>query len=445
MKPDNFSAAEQYLHGFINYERAMERLSSGALRLDRVRRLWNAAEVDPGGIPAVHIAGTKGKGSCATAAAEILRASGVRVGLYTSPHFFSLRERIRVLDGEDSARDGVAPEEFLLIVRDLYPLLERFRQSADPQWRPTFFEVLTLIAWKYFLRRGVEVMVLETGMGGRLDATNVVTPAVSVLTAIDFDHMQWLGASLRAIASEKAGIIKRGIPVVSACQRPAAARVIRRVCDRQQSPLFLSGREFEALTPRGMRGGVRFDFRFLDRIFPGMKLPLAGLHQAENAACACAAVAVLREQGRITVPVRLKDGLKSVVMPGRFERVKNRPRVVVDVAHNPASFRALGQTIKRYFPGVRVILIFGAAKDKRVRAMLSGLEYGECICAGFSHPRAFAPEQLCRAVGGQYRTARNIKEAFSLAKKLYNKDSLIVVTGSFFLVSEAKAYFGTGT
>lgn len=368
------------------------------LGLANVRRLLAALDHPERRGRFLHVAGTNGKGSVCAMMESVLRADGVRTGLYTSPHLVDFRERIRV-NGEKISES------------DLAAGLTRIRgvvEGWDPF--PTFFEISTVLALAHFARAGCEAVVLETGLGGRLDATNAVTPVVSVLTPIAMDHEKWLGDSLEKITAEKAGIIKPGIPVASAPQLPEAEAVIRAAAAARGSALeFASGPlETESFT-------------------------LAGGHQKDNAALA---VRALELAGWKPSAEALRRGLGSVQWPGRFQIV--RDRYVLDGAHNPHAATRLVQTWREKFGAARATVIFGALGDKDARGMLQALEpiAEKFVFVPVQSQRAKPPESLPELTGRPSRVAPSVREAIAA------EQGLILITGSLFLVGEALEILG---
>jgi len=429
-----FQKCEKYLEGFVNFERAALSDCGKSLRLERVKRLFDALKIDHRRLKVIHIAGTKGKGSTAAFCANILAASRYRVGLYTSPHLFDARERIRIL--RPAARDRrpetgmISKKELAGIVEDFRPVLEKLRKKKDEA--PTFFEVHTAIALQYFIRQKVDYVILETGLGGRLDATNLVKPLVSVITRIGFDHMDKLGNTLARIAYEKAGIIKKNTPVVCAGQdRRARAEIVGRA-KALKSALKVLGRDFGIRNWKTTAGGSRFDFHWGSRRVKDVRINLRGSCQAENAALALAAVMLIDKNAAF------KKGLGLTGLAGRFQTLKQKPLTIVDVAHNSCSFAAMQDSLRRYYPGKKIILIFGACKDKDISAMLSGFPYQRLILCGFDSPRAFdAVAAKARLKLNDTLIASDLKRAYRIAQDFYDKNSLIMIAGSFFLAAKA--------
>jgi dihydrofolate synthase/folylpolyglutamate synthase len=410
----SYGAALRWLSTFTDYERQAARYRPGAYHLDRMRRLVRALGHPERRFRALHVAGTKGKGSVAHLAEAILRGAGLRTGLYTSPHLVDLRERIR-LDGEPVSEAG-----FLRAMNRMEPALRRLR--------PTFFETMTAAAFVVFAERRVDAAVVEVGLGGRLDATNVLErPTACAITTIDYDHMDKLGRTLGEIAAEKAGIVKPGAPVVSSPQRPAAMRAIRRFCRPLVSRV------------RGLRRG-RFGVEFTAGERYRVALPGLGAHQAVNAATA---IALVEASGTALAPSGVARALRRVRLPGRCETVARRPWIIVDAAHNPVSAKALAEALKG-LPRRRTLLVFGASADKDHGAMLRELAPGAdlAILTRAASPRAADPAALARGVPGPSVRTGSTAEALALARRLAGPGDAIVVAGSFYVAGEALACLG---
>ncbi|MDD4182510.1 MAG: Mur ligase family protein, partial [Candidatus Omnitrophica bacterium] len=295
------------------------------------------------------------------------------------------------------------------------------------------------LAFIYFLEKDIDFVVLETGLGGRLDATNVTIPLVSILTHIGYDHMDKLGMRLGEIAKEKAGIIKRNVDVVSARQAPSVYRVINQKTHKMKSRLFAFGKAFKSTNECLGSKYTNFDFHFGKKKLGAFKIFLRGKCQIENASLAVAAIFLLKEKGQISGNLNFKEALCKSFLEGRFEVLKNNPLIVSDIAHNEPSFRVLSENLKLYYPAKKIILIFAASSDKDVKKMLKKMKYKHLILTRFNNPRSFRPEQIrdiCNIKTAPL--AEDINKALEIAKQLYNDGSIIVVSGSLFLVSEAK-------
>lgn len=406
-----YRGAVEYLNRFTDYER-MSAPGVPPRALDRMRRLVEALGRPDRSFRSLHIAGTKGKGSVAHMAEAILREAGFRTGLYTSPHLVHMRERIR-LDGEP-----VSERDIVWAMNRMEPFLRRLR--------PTFFETMTAAAFLLFERARVDWAVVEVGLGGRLDATNVIEPAACAVTAIDYDHMDRLGRTLAEIAGEKAGILKPGVPAVTGPQRPAAMRVLLR-----RAPLLRP--RFRAAPGRG--GVIRLEVEGVSRRKFAAALPVLGMHQAANAAVA---IGLVEASGARVTPSAVRRALGKIRLPGRIEVRGRRPWLIVDSAHNPVSARALAAAL-RGVPRRKTNLVFGASADKDWRSMLKTLLplADLAVFTRAAHPRAAAPEALARRARGPAVIAKGVPEALDLARRLARPSDAVVVTGSFYVAGEA--------
>ncbi len=444
---DRYRSSLDYLFGRLNYERAgMPRLP-GELRLGRMRRLLRRLGDPHDGLRIIHISGTKGKGSTAAMIASALTASGVRTGLFCSPHLHRLEERFRI-DGRDAT-----PDELMALVEEVRPAIELI-DATDPHPRRrdlTFFEVTTALGLLHFARRGCGAVVLEVGLGGRLDSTNVVRPLASVLTSISFDHTKLLGSSLAAIATEKAGILKRsGLAVVGVRgDEPRAA--IARVARQRRAQLRWIDVDFhetyQAPTPpldRPTSGRLsvqtwRSDWGPLD-------LPLLGPHQAQNAATALATLDALADRGLVVGAEAVARGFAGLSFPARVEVLGERPWLVIDGAHNVASAAALAEALRTCFPPTRRTLVFGTTRDKDLIGQLRALLplFDEVVATRYvENPRAVPPVEVAEAVwalnGQSAEVASDPAEALAVARQQTPPEGLICVTGSLFLAAEARA------
>lgn len=405
-----YTDALRFLNTFTDYERMASVYSTGDYNLERMRRLLCALGNPERAFLSLHIAGTKGKGSTAHLAEAILREGGYRTGLYTSPHLVDMRERI-CLNGK-----WIGEADFTRTMARMEPELRRLR--------PTYFETMTAAAFLYFAEQGVEYAVVEVGLGGRLDATNVIVPAACAITTIDYDHMDKLGNTLTLIAREKAGILKPGVPAVSSPQPPEA----RRVLDKVSRLLYP---RFRVLSAR--QGVLKFTVE--GRSY-GM--PVLGEHQAANAATA---LALVEQSGARVDAAAVGRAFRKVRLPGRVERVGRRPTLIVDAAHNPVSARALKAALKAV-PRRRLVLVFGASADKDYRAMLRTLlpVTDLAIFTKSASSRAAATSDLLALAKGRPAVAAgSVARALALARKSARPEDAIVVTGSFYVAGEALA------
>jgi len=438
--PDLYKQALEYLYGLTNYEiKAQFDYAPRFFDLKRVARLLSEIGDPHRRFQSVHIAGTKGKGSTSAMLASMLRAAGYRTGLYTSPHLHSFRERIQV-------DDQLIPE------RDFVLLADRLRPLADSDPELTTFEVATTLAFDYFAQAGVEVAVVEVGLGGRLDATNVISPLVSIVTKIGHDHMHILGNTLAEIAAEKAGIIKQGTPVVTAPQESAALAVIQQVCSDRNAPLHQVGHEWQWRATNHSLEGQQFTVsrrnsnssHDLTGPYRGLFVPLLGKHQLRNAAVAIAAADVLRNSGIQVDGSAVRAGLKLVVWPARFEVMGEDPYFVVDGAHNVDSARSLAETLRQYFPGLKPWVVLAILVDKDIPAILQQLvpPAEGVVFARSSHPRAADPWQLqqqAERYGIPTSVVEDVGLATTQALERAGRGGLAVAAGSFSTAGEARA------
>ncbi len=425
--------ALRYLYGLVDYEkRRIERYTPEEFRLDRVVTLLEKLGNPHHRYPKLHIAGTKGKGSVAAILAAVAQAGGQRVGLYTSPHLHTYRERMQI------DRVPIAREQMAALVAEIQPVVESVPQL-------TIFEVNTALAFRYFAQEEVDLAVIEVGLGGRLDATNVITPLVSVITSLSLDHTYLLGNTLAEIAGEKAGIIKPGVPVISAPQRRESWRVLAEVAQKQHASFTLVGRDWH--WSAGRRSLTSQTISVTQAAGPSAlageyQLALLGDFQQENAATAIAALATLREQGHAWITREtVRAGLAQVTWPGRMEVLSRRPPLIVDCAHNPYSARMLVQSLQKWFPETRWVLIYGASNDKDIRGMLAALlPISEHLIVTRSyHPRAASPYSLadqCVALGKGAEIAINPARALEQVQPHLKPGVGILATGSIFLVAE---------
>ncbi len=413
--------------GLANSERLMELLGDPHLRFR-----------------SVHIAGTNGKGSTAAFLDSMLRAAGYRVGLYTSPHLVSFTERIRI-NGKPVSEQQVV--DLAERVRQCYANLSS--TSGQGGMSPTFFEVTTAMAFTCFAESSVDIAVIETGMGGRFDSTNVITPLVSVITNIDLEHTEFLGTTLEAIAGEKAGIIKPAVPVVTGAVQPEAVAVLEAEATLKRARLYRMSKDFgpERISP-GIFSG--FDYRGIAVRHSGLRTGLSGKHQVLNASLALSAVECLATSGVLVPEEALRSGLASTTWPGRLEQVSSRPDIYLDGAHNPASAAILADALAELKRGHgRLILVIGILRDKDYRAIIERLvPLADVVVV--TRPQ-YARAMDVAALAGEVRmfhaevvTADSIAEAIDQARSAAAARDLIVVTGSLYTVGDARAIFQQG-
>ena len=406
--------------------------------------------------PSVLIAGTNGKGSTAATLASILRASGLKTGLYTSPHLVRINERIRV-DGKE-----ISDDEFASLHGEVDRVAEKLVERAELPWHPSFFEMMTAIALEHFARERVDLAVLEVGMGGRLDATNVVEPQVSVITDISLDHQKFLGNTVGEIAREKVGIIRPGGVVVTLPQQPEANDVIgntilelgaRAVNAVPYVPPVSPGSP-EYLVPSTETGTARQVYRYPLQVLGEQILvetPLVGRHQLRNVALAIAAAAELSEQGFSSITARsIERGIRETRWPGRFQVIAARlgwPEMVIDVAHNPAGAWALRAGLSERYEDRPLIFVFGAMRDKAISEMTEILfPLAERVIATRpENPRAASPEEIQQAAartGVEIEAVEDVHHAVERARALAKAGTVVVITGSIYLVGEVMRSVG---
>ncbi len=455
VRAGNRASALAWLDSRVNYERQAPSGpgGGGSFGLGRMRRLLALVGSPHEAFPVVHVAGTKGKGSTVAMIASILRHSGLRVGCYLSPHVHELEERISV-DGRP-----IPEPELLGSFARVIPAVEQLDASAARRGTraPTWFEVVTAVAFDHFARSKVDIAVLETGLGGRLDATNVSRPVVSVITSISLDHMAILGPTVRHIAAEKAGIIKRGVPVVCGARDPAARKVIVATAARRRATLHLVDRDFQVAhrppaDPADLTGGTLL-LGGSSPSLPPRAYPLAmtGRHQADNAALAVMAARVLGTRGFELSEKAIERGLGAVRLPARIETIARGPLVILDAAHNVASMRSLIEAIDGAIAAAAArraprVLLFAASADKQIEEMLvccRGRFDRVVVTRYMTNPRAATTERLvaaCAAAGlPPPVTAADPPSAHRLAKKLATPRGVVCIAGSFFLATEIGA------
>jgi len=400
--------------------------------LTQVERILRAAGNPHKEIQAIHIGGTNGKGSTAAMMSSILQKEGYRVGLYTSPHLIRFTERIKV-NGKEIEEEEVAT---------LTEWLRKEVEAAGITPPFTFFDFTTALALHYFKQKLVDLSILEVGLGGRLDSTNVVDPLISIITNIAKDHEEYLGKSILKIAREKAGIIKKGRPLITAATQPQVRRLFSKICQGKGSPYFRVGKEFRYI--RAEDGD--FDYEGLNRKLWSIHLNLKGYHQVINATTALGAMEVLEDLGYRVSTDAMIDGLREVDWPGRLEMISSSPRVILDGAHNPAGAIVLKESLEKEFQYQHLILLIGIMKDKDVQSMLHLLApLADRIILTKPHTdRAAPPSLLKRALGRngeKAEIAEDLNEAIGRALSLTQKEDLLCITGSLYTVGEARAYF----
>ncbi len=439
-----YEQAVEYLNTFVNYEHVHEARAMRRITLDRMQRLCERLGQPQRRFRSVLVAGTNGKGSICAMLYGMLRRSDFRVGLYVSPHLEHLRERIRVTGehvSEEHGADWIAPEEFAALIERMQPALE-FLRRRDPDGPPTYFEALTAAALLHFAQRRVEIAVVEVGLGGRLDATNVLDQAVTVFGPIGMDHADVLGEDLVHIAHEKAGVIKPGQTVISASQDELADEVLRMTCESQGVPLHAVGRDLTVRIHQHGWDGSDVTITGLRGLYESVRVALPGRHQAGNAAAAVAALEALADSG---VPHQLvAEGLSRVEWPGRCEVVSEAPLVILDGAHNPQAAWALASLINECCAGRKVHVLFGISSDKwqeELGRAVAGFA-SSLTCTKSRHPRAMDPVELAKHMAPHcpdVHVMSDAADAYTYLLNALDASDVLVVTGSLFLVGELRA------
>jgi len=437
----NYDESLKYLFSLGRELSAPTQAAAAKFDLENISTLAEALDHPQKKYRSAHIAGTNGKGSTAAFAESILRTAGTKTGLYTSPHLERINERIRV-NGEE-----ISDADFAESFTKIQALIEESLAKGKLRAHPTFFEVVTALAFEHFARAGVEVAIFEVGLGGRLDATNIVKPEVGVITHVDFDHEGFLGHSLVEIAREKAGIIKAGVPLVLAEQGPEARDVILKRAAELGAAVHESEKEYVAGNVSFVDGCVRADVvdvksgtRF--RVAPNLR----GRFQLGNAVNAIAVVETLRVRGGKISDAAIEQGITNAVWPGRIEKLQSGPDVYLDGAHNPSAARELANFLDENFAGRNITLLFAAMRDKAVDE-IAGILFPHAAAVIFTQPkisRAISAAQLAEMAGeyaGRFRVIPDAQEAFEEALAGAKSDDAIFVTGSLYLVGELRQYW----
>jgi dihydrofolate synthase / folylpolyglutamate synthase len=420
-----YDQALDYLYSYIDYSltKASE-MARAEFNLTRMEALLEKLGNPHLAYPVIHVTGSKGKGSVCALCASALQAGGYRTGLYTSPHLLEYTERIQV-DGQDISREELAD-----LVDEMKPVIESVPKL-------TTFEITTALGFLYFARQGCTAAVIEVGLGGRLDATNVVHPRVAAITSISYDHTSILGETLTLIAGEKAGIIKPNCPVVSAPQKPEALAVLEKIAAERSAPLTLIERELDITPLTNSLSGQTFQISSHSIPRLTLSIPLLGSHQVKNAATAFAA---LEASGLELSYSAIQNGFYRVKWPARFEVVRQEPPVVLDSAHNQDSFAQLRAALDIYFPGRPLYLIFGVSEDKMMGGMLKEIKprVTKLIATRSDHPRALEVEKIIEAAnkaGIESEAAPLVKAALARALELAGDTGVVLSAGSLFVTA----------
>ena len=430
-----YQQALDYIYSFVDYSRTHQaNLSPENFDLDRMREFAVALGNPQEDFKSIHIAGSKGKGSTAAFCAAALQEAGYRVGLYTSPHLKDFEERIQI------NRQNIPRSDLVKLVEEIKPHV-----AAIPNL--TTFEISTGLGFLYFAQQEVDIAVVEVGLGGRLDATNVITPNVSVITALYLDHTTILGDTLEEIAAEKAGIIKPGIPVVLAPQKEEARRVVSEIAKERGALLTLVGEDYlyerQSVSLAGQTFRIATSPAGLAKNPPQLTIKLLGEFQVENAATAYAALQAAKEAGIAIPEIAISNGFAKTDWAARFEIMRRDPPVILDSAHNPAATIKLQQTVEEFFTGKPLVLVFGISEDKQLEGMFSALlpHTNHLICTQAAHPRAMDAEELweaARPFGVPGEAIPDVAEALWKALEIAGEDALVLVTGSIFVAASAR-------
>jgi len=428
---NSYQSSLDFLYSLVDYSLTRHlRYSPEKFNLDRMRELMRMLGNPHLKYPTIHIAGTKGKGSICAIISSVMAASGLKVGLYTSPHLQEYTERIKINGKEISKR------KFISLVESLKPQIIKIKNLST-------FEITTALAFQFFLHETVDLAVIEVGLGGRLDATNVVNPILSVISSISKDHVKILGNSLSKIAFEKAGIIKENVPVVISKQKPHVKVLLEKIALQRNSPFVYSNDlvsyELIEQNPYGQ------DFLIQEKDGHSLKihLPLIGAHQIQNAMTAFSAIRCISKQGYQISDRDIQKGFSKVKWPGRCEILATKPLLLIDSAHNTDSMLKLIHTIRTIFPDKKIIALFGASEDKDIKGMLRILlpAVNITIAAQSLHPRAMDANKILdsiKTIGFRGYSYHSLKKALAKAIQMWDDSSIIIATGSIFIAAAVR-------
>lgn len=427
---------EQMIHKLSELDAFLEKRTKQLgmnFGLERIEALLEGLNVSHEELPIIHVAGTNGKGSTIAFLRNILMEQGYTVGTFTSPHIESIQEVITLNESYISEAD------FIRLFNKVIAYVEIMEED---NLFPTQFEILTIIAFMYFLEKQPDIVLLETGLGGRLDSTNVVTPLLSIITSISRDHTNILGSEISNIALEKAGIIKEGKPVVTGVKNEEALSVIQKVSGEKGSPLFILNQEFSTFNEKGEAGTECFSYEFGGEHLGDMAIRMLGKHQIENAALAVTAILILKKKYAFTITeTSIKKGLLQTFWKGRIEVVHTNPTIIIDGSHNEEGIAALVATLKSHYSSKKIIFLTAALVDKDVASMVSQLELigHTIICTEFKMNRAMSAKQL----GSYCRHSSHIvvpewQSAIVKGMELIDEDSILVITGSLYFLANVR-------
>jgi dihydrofolate synthase/folylpolyglutamate synthase len=433
-----YQATLEYLYGFVDYSLTRHlRYSPEKFNLERMREFMAVLGNPHLKYPTIHVAGTKGKGSICAMIANVFKVSGFKVGLYTSPHLQEYTERIKINDLE------ISKPVFVKLVEEIKPAIKQIKNLST-------FEITTALAFLYFFHNKVDCAVIEVGLGGRLDATNVITPIISIISTISKDHVKILGNTFEKIGIEKAGIIKENVPVVISQQKPRIKRLFKEISRARNSEFhYVQDEIIYKFIQQDLKGQ---DFIILDKndnqFF--FHLPLLGFHQITNAMTTFLALKLVSQKGFQISNQKVEEGFRSVKWPGRFEVLSQKPLLIIDSAHNTDSIRKLLKTVKSVLPDKKIILIFGASEDKDIIGMLRIMlpTTSVLITSQSTHPRAMNSDKLLKLankLGKIGLSIESIQQALSKAIETYDNNSVIIVTGSIFIAAAVREIWLDGT
>lgn len=433
-EPTRYQEALDYIYSFVDYSLTKNlRYSPEKFNLSRMYRFLELIGNPHQDYATIHVAGTKGKGSICAMISSILSHSGYITGFYSSPHMIDFTERIRIGD------QLISQKEIADYVDYLKPFIDQVEQI-------TTFEITTALAFKYFSDQKVDFAVIEVGLGGRFDATNVITPKVSVISTISFDHTKILGNTLSKIAFEKSGIIKNNVPVVVSRQKRTAMKMIQSIAQERSAPLIDTNESYRVTSGQRTLDYQEFMIQNSSTSTDWIRLPLIGSHQLENARTAYAVINELHDQGVKISAAAVKQGFEQVDWPGRLEILQRDPLVIIDGAHNPDSFRNLVRTIKEYLTDRKVIFILGASEDKNILTMMQIIKpvVDHLIITKSTHPRAMDIEKiqaLADTIGISSVCVEKVEDAKVKAESLSNENSVIIAAGSIFIAGALREMF----
>jgi dihydrofolate synthase/folylpolyglutamate synthase len=387
---------------------------------------------------AIHVAGTNGKGSTVCYVRNILQQAGYRVGTFTSPYIETFNERISV-DGQP-----ISDEEMLALVNAVRPVVERLRETELGE--ATEFEVITIMAFYYFGKLNeLDFVIFETGLGGRLDSTNVLQPILTIITNIGFDHTHILGETVEEITKEKAGIMKQGVSLISAVEQKEAQDILAAAADEKQASLYLLGNDFHIVSYETLSSGERFSLEMPSRVMKDVDITMMGYHQVKNASLAAMACVYLQQEGQAVIEeAHIREGLRAAKWIGRFEKMSEDPLVIIDGAHNLQGVESLVSTLRLHYEDKKIHMIFSCLKDKEAKDMIEMLEeVAACITfTSFDFPRAYGAEELYEMVPKDHIS---FNEDWQLAlretqEKLNTEKEMLVVTGSLYFISKVREH-----